>query len=286
MSSRGVGGADPRGIGWQVPPAIRPVPACRRQAVGRNSSAGGQLSLEEAPFRVTSKLALNRRTVAVRLAPLEAELHFQAGQYVLLADLHGEVEPRSYSVANAARPGGELDLVVTAVPGGQASQWVHQRLEVGHKVLVSGPYGSFVRGAVDGGPTVYLAGGVGLAPILALLEEALSSAQSAPLRLILSARTKADVIFRSQLLGWQARHSNFRFIRTLTRASGEPPLGRLPAQLPQLLGSLAEESVFAAGPEGFVDGCAEAVRQLGVPPRRIHTEAFFLEAQPWGGRLV
>ncbi len=94
------------------------------------------------------KLALNRRTVAVRLAPMEAELHFQAGQYVLLADLQGEVEPRSYSVANADRPGGELDLVVTAVPGGQASQWVHQRLEVGHKVLLSGPYGNFVRGAV------------------------------------------------------------------------------------------------------------------------------------------
>ena len=286
MTSRGVGGAGSQGIGWQAPPAMRPIPAGRRQAVDRNSSAGRQLSLEEAPFRVTSKLALNRRTVAVRLAPLEAELHFQAGQYVLLADLQGEVEPRSYSVANAPRPGGELDLVVTAVPGGQASQWVHQRLEVGHKVLVSGPYGSFVRGAVDGGPTVYLAGGVGLAPILALLEEALGTTRSAPLRLILSARTEADVIFRSQLLGWQARHFNFRFIRTLTRVSGAPPLGRLPGQLPQLLGSLAEESVFAAGPEGFVDECAKAVRQLGTPPQRIHTEAFFLEPQPWGGRLV
>ncbi len=280
------GGAGPQGIGWDMPPASRAISAGSRQAVDQTSSSGGQLSLDEAPFRVISKLALNRRTVAVRLAPLEAELHFQAGQYVLLADLQGEVEPRSYSVANVARPGGELDLVVTVMPGGQASQWVHQRLAVGDKVLVSGPYGNFVRGSVDGGPTLYLAGGVGLAPILALLEEALSSAQSAPLRLILSARTKADVIFRSQLLGWQARHSNFRFIRTLTRASGEPPLGRLPAQLPQLLGSLAEESVFAAGPEGFVDGCAEAVRQLGASPRRIHTEAFFLEPQPWGGRLV
>ncbi len=280
------GGAGPQGIGWDMPPASRAISAGSRQAVDQTSSAGGQLSLDEAPFRVISKLALNRRTVAVRLAPLEAELHFQAGQYVLLADLQGEVEPRSYSVANAARPGGELDLVVTAMPGGQASQWVHQRLAVGDKVLVSGPYGNFVRGSVDGGPTLYLAGGVGLAPILALLEEALSSAQSAPLRLILSARTEADVIFRSQLLGWQAQHFNFRFARTLTRASGKPPLGRLPQQLAQLLGSLAEESVFAAGPEGFVDACAKAVRQLGASPERIHTEAFFLEPQPWGGRLV
>ncbi len=263
----------------------RPITAGGRQVPDQASSAEEQLSLEEAPFRVTSKRGLNRRTTAVRLAPLEAALHFHAGQYVLLADLHGEVEPRSYSVANAARPGGELDLVVTAVPGGQASQWVHERLAVGDKVLVSGPYGNFVRGSADGGPTLYLAGGVGLAPILALLEEALSSAHSAPLHLIFSARTEADVIFRSQLLEWQERHSNFRFIRTLTRASGEPPLGRLPAQLPRLLGSLVEQSVFAAGPEGFVDECAGVARQMGVQPRRIHTEAFFLEPQPWGERV-
>ncbi len=127
---------------------------------------------------------------------------------------------------------------------------------------------------------------MGLAPILALLEEALGTTRSDPLRLIVSARTEADVVFRSQLLSWQARDSNFRFTRTLTRALGEPPLGRLPGQLPQLLGSLAGESVFAAGPEGFVDECAKAVRQLGASPRRIRTEAFFLEPQPWGGRFV
>lgn len=263
----------------------RPITAGGRQVPDQTSSAEEQLSLEEAPFRVTSKRALNRRTTAVRLAPLEAALHFHAGQYVLLADLQGEVEPRSYSVANAARPGGELDLVVTAVPGGQASEWVHERLTVGDTVLVSGPYGNFVRGSADGGPTLYLAGGVGLAPILALLEEALSSAHSAPLHLIFSARTEADVIFRSQLLEWQERHSNFRFIRTLTRESGEPPIGRVPTLLPRLVGSLAKGSVFTAGPQGFVDACAAVARELGVQPRRMHTEAFFLDPQPWGERL-
>jgi CDP-4-dehydro-6-deoxyglucose reductase len=283
MNALEVGGVGSQGIGWSMPPASRRLSAGHRQAVDQTSSAGGQPSLDEVPFRVISKVGLNPRTVVVRLAPLEAELHFQAGQYVLLTDLQGEVEPRSYSVANAARPGGELDLVVTAVPGGQASQWIHQRLAVGDKVLVSGPYGNFTRDCADVGDTVYLAGGVGLAPILALLEEAFASAESASLHLILSARTEADVICRSRLLECQERHSNFRFIRTLTRAAGEPPLGRLPAQLPQLLGSLAGQSVFAAGPEGFVDECARAIRQLGVPPGRIHTEAFFLEPQPWGG---
>ena len=258
----------------------------RWQALPKILTPGEQGSLEEAVFRVISKQALNRRTTTVRLAPLEAELHFRAGQYVLLADGEGEVQPRSYSVANAARSDGELNLVMTLVPDGQSSQWVSERLEVGDKVLISGPYGNFVRGSADLGPTLFLAGGVGLAPILALLDEALSSGLTAPLLLIFSARTQADVIYRSRLLEWQEEHTNFRFIRTLTREWGEPPLGRVPTLLPRLVDSLAKRSVYAAGPQGFVDACAVVARELGVQSRRLHTEAFFLEPQPWGGGLA
>ncbi|MHB8312301.1 MAG: ferredoxin--NADP reductase [Candidatus Dormibacteria bacterium] len=103
--------------------------------------------------------------------------------------------------------------------------------------------------------------------------------------LIFSARTEADVIYRSRLLEWQEEHTNFRFIRTLTREPGAPPLGRVPTLLPRLVDSLAKRSVFAAGPQGFVDACAAVAHELGVQSRRLHTEAFFLDPQPWGGGL-
>ncbi|MGH3226742.1 MAG: hypothetical protein ACRDPY_50040, partial [Streptosporangiaceae bacterium] len=66
-------------------------------------------------------------------------------------------------------------LLVTRVPGGQLSSWVHDVLRPGGRVLLSGPYGSFVATPGEPGPVLLLAGGSGLAPVRALAEAALPS---------------------------------------------------------------------------------------------------------------
>lgn len=235
----------------------------------------------ELPFKVARKAKLNPRTMELRLAPLGQRLAFVPGQYVLLSDPDGTIEPRSYSIANCPRPDGILTLLVTHVPGGQCSSWVGGVLVVGAEVVVDGPFGNFFPGPQDVEAAVYLAGGVGLAPVLALLEEALGSSGSAALHLLCSFRSEEEFLGRDQVQKWQHRHPRFHFTRTLTRSSGEPPLGRLPSLLPALLGSLAQVSTFAAGPEGFVDSCSDTVLSLGADPSRLHTEVFFPTPSPW-----
>ncbi len=236
----------------------------------------------ELPFRVAGKLRLNLRTVELRLAPLARRLGFVPGQYLLLSDPDGQVEPRSYSIANRPRPDGTLTLLVTQVPQGQCSSWVLGTLAVGAEVLVDGPFGDFFPGPEDFEATVYLAGGVGMAPILALLAEALASSGGADLHLLGSFRSEDDFLGREQVRRWQRRHPRFHFTRTLTRSSEQLPLGRLPPLLPELLGSLEKVSNFVAGPEGFVDSCAATLLSLGADPSRLHTEAFFPNPSPWG----
>ena len=236
----------------------------------------------ELPFRVAGKRGLNPRTVELRLAPLARRLPFVPGQYLLLSDPDGQIEPRSYSIANRPRPDGTLTLLVTQVPGGQCSGWVLGTLPAGAEVLVDGPFGDFFPGPEDWDARVYLAGGVGMAPILALLEEALGSPGEADLHLLCSLRSEDDFLGREQVRRLQRRHPRFHVTRTLTRGSGQPPLGRLPPLLPALLGSLAQVSTFVAGPEGFVDSCAAALLSLGADPSRLHTEAFFPTPSPWG----
>ena len=96
-----------------------------------------------------------------------------------------------------------------------------------------------------------------------------------------SARTEADVLGAAAIRRWQLQHPNFGFLRTLTRAPGPLPLGRLPALLPGLFKSLGDYSVFIAGPPGFVDDRAATVDALGTTPLQLHTEAFFTEVRPW-----
>lgn len=240
-------------------------------------------SSELAPYRV---IAIERRTpriVEPRLLPVGAPLPYRPGPYVLLEDSEGSVAPRSYSIANAPRPDGEISLLVTRIPGGQAGAWIHERLPLGGQVLVSGPYGAFVDHADSTAPAVFLAAGSGLAPIRALLEAALTELRRESLTLIFSGRNQADVIDRERLARLQLHEPRFRSIRTLTRQAGPPPRGRIPARLADLVGWLEGHDVFIAGAPGFVAACATAAAALGAKQAQIHTEAFFGEPLSWSG---
>jgi CDP-4-dehydro-6-deoxyglucose reductase, E3 len=217
------------------------------------------------------------------LRPLDGALEYLPGEYVLLEDRDHEQPPRSYSIASSPRADGLISLLVTRVPDGQTSAWVHGRLRVGDEVRVSGPYGTFVDDPGSMAPALFLAAGSGLAPIRALCEGAISAGVRPSLTLIFSARTKADAIDCDRFAGWEEQHPRFRFIRTLTRGAGPPPHGRIPALLPTLYRDLSGHDVFVAGAPGFVLACAVAADTLGAPRARVHTEVFFAEPQPWTG---
>lgn len=231
-------------------------------------------SVEQAPYRV---IAVDRRTptiVELRLLPEEEPLPYRPGQYVLLEDDDGSVAPRSYSIANQPREDGELSLLVTRVPDGQASTWIHDRLAPGEPVHVGGPDGTFVDDPARTAPAVFLAAGSGLAPIRALLEAALAAPRRPALTLVFSARGEDHVIDRERFATWQRREPRFRFIRTLTRGAGEPPRGRIPATLASLVGRLEGHDAFVAGAPDFVTACAAAAAALGADPAHLRTEAF------------
>lgn len=232
--------------------------------------------------------ALERRTptiVELVLCPVGAPLRYLPGQYVLLGDLEYRLPVRSYSVANAPRDSGELTLLVTEVEGGETSGWVHHRLRSGDRVSVSGPYGSFLTDPESDAPALYLAGGSGLAPVRALAEAAVAAGRPGSATLFFSARSEADLIDADRFARWQRERPGFRYLRTLTRAEGAPPLGRIPALLPELFPDLDGWDVFVAGASGFVQACTEAARACGARPGRLRSEAFFEEPHPWRGTV-
>lgn len=231
-------------------------------------------------FRVLAKCPRTPVVVEVQLAPVDEPLDYLPGHYVLLSDIDYQRPPRSYSIANAPRPDGRLDLLVTLVPGGEVSPWVHDELEAGSDVLVSGPYGSFLDDLNEPGPRLYLAGGSGLAPIRALMEAALQRHDPPPMTLVFSARTAEDLIDDDRFRGWEQGHSSFRYLRTLTRAPGPPPVGHIPDLLVEMLPPLDGYRVYVAGGSGFVAACEDAARRKGA--QHVLTEEFFADPRPWG----
>ena len=111
---------------------------------------------EDAEFTVACR---HRRTpvIAELLLRLAGPpLRHQPGQYVLLGDPGAGLVVRSYSIANAPRRDGLISLLVTRVPGGQLSGWVHDVLRPGDRVLRSGPYGSFTAAPGEHAPVLFI----------------------------------------------------------------------------------------------------------------------------------
>ena len=253
----------------------------RRSSRDLTSMDRGLAVLEDLPFVVAEKVSLTTSIVQLDIRPLDQPLIYRPGQYVLLSDAEASVPQRSFSIANAPRGDGDIRLLVTRVPAGLTSSWVHAELEEGASLLISGPYGTFTQQLPLDRPVLHLAAGSGLAPILALIEAALGQGATSPITLFFSARTSADVYKRDVFANWEACHGNFTFLRALTRELGAPQLGRIPALLPGLFPELSGFSVFIAGSGGFVEACAEAVIDLGAQRFDVHTEPFFAEPHPW-----
>jgi ferredoxin-NADP reductase len=203
-----------------------------------------------------------------------------AGQHVdvrLTAD-DGYQAQRSYSIASAPSDG-HLVLTVERLDDGEVSPYLVDELRVGDRIELRGPVGGyFVWRATDPGPALLVAGGSGIVPFRAVLREHGAAMSTAPLRLLYSARSYDEVIYRDELLRLAARDGIDVSI-TLTRA--QPPgwhgyTGRVDTALLRQVGwpPRDQPAVYVCGPTGFVEATANALVGLGHDPGRIRTERF------------
>jgi CDP-4-dehydro-6-deoxyglucose reductase len=224
--------------------------------------------------------SIRRLVVAL---PKGVRFRYRAGMHVEIGT-PGVARRRTYSIANAPGddglpPDGLLAFFVTRHEAGSASSWLHDEARVGQPLAIHGPYGSFRWPEDAAGPVLCLAGGSGLAPILAVLQGALGKGYPGPVELVLSVRDQSEVFGLDACHALARRHENFAWQVTLSRAKENDPAsgwrsGRVPDWLPEAFPDLSAWHVLVAGPPGFVDACAAAARGLGVSDQRILSDSF------------
>ncbi len=236
---------------------------------------------ENVYYVVTDKIQRTPRIVEIVARPLGQPVRYWPGQNMMIGDKTFGIPARCYSIANAPRPDGTLIFHVTRAEGGVTSNWLHDTVQIGDQIKISGAYGTFIGDPSVDTPVLCLAAGSGLAPIMALTEAALRRNYRPPVTLLFSAQTEADVYCRGEMAWWKARHRRFRFVPTLTREEREGWLhGRIPTVLPGLFPDLSQHTIFVAGTPAFVDDCVAAVLALGATRDRIHTEGYHAQHAP------
>ena len=214
--------------------------------------------------------------VTITLDPPDWPGH-QAGQHldVRLTAEDGYVAERSYSIASA--PGEPLAITVERLENGEVSPYLTEELRVGDQLELRGPIGGyFVWEPADASPLTLLAGGSGIVPLRAILRDRLRTGSDAAARLLYSARTLPDVIYREEL---GRHHDGVDVSYTLTRA--QPPgwtghTGRIDASLlaDAAWPATAKPLAYVCGPTSFVETAAAGLVGLGYPPDRVKTERF------------
>src|SRR5205085_9997120 len=196
--------------GLRLPQLRRPV---ARAALPRRLS--WQLA------RVVELVDETSQTQSIVLEPPEWPGH-RAGQHVdvRLTAEDGYQAERSYSIASAPEDD-HLVLTVERLDDGEVSPYLAGELRPGDELELRGPIGGyFVWEAQLGGPLLLLAGGSGIVPLRAMLRHRAATGSTIATRLLYSAKSLADVIYRDELESLAANDEvDVRF--TLTREEPE-----------------------------------------------------------------
>jgi ferredoxin-NADP reductase len=209
-------------------------------------------------------------------AALDGPFPFAAGQAALVG-AHGQPERRPYSIAagpsEVARDG-VVDFLVGVDRDGIAGPHLPS-LAPGMPIDLEGPIGTFqFPEAPDEQRFLFVAGGSGIAPLRAMVHQALGGARHWDLSLVYSARVPGEFAFDAEFRGLADR-GRLTYVRTATRHASPAWTGLRGRITEGVLGaSLAgpDTLCFVCGPEPLVHDVPRMLRAIGVPPERIRVE--------------
>ncbi len=211
---------------------------------------------------------------------LDEPMPYKAGQFANISIEGQEGAGRSYSFAVPPRDDGQVSFFVRRVPGGHFSSLVNDQDVVGRSVRVDGPFGDFWLRPGDA-PLLLVAGGSGLAPILAILQEALSAGVARSVTLLFGAREARDLYALEEIEAIAREwHGSFRFVPVLSAAADDAGWAGERGLVTEKIPSLLEPGSHAllCGPPAMIDGAIALLRDQGVPRQRIYFDRFTTRA--------
>jgi NAD(P)H-flavin reductase/hemoglobin-like flavoprotein len=206
--------------------------------------------------------------------PLEP-MPFRAGQYVSIECVYQPRLWRTYSMANAPRDDGTLEFHIRAVRGGQVSGALVRRLKKGDLLKIAAPMGAMTLDRDSRRDIVCVAGGTGLAPVKALIDELSRFNRTRFVHLFRGVRRREDLYDGEELDDLAARHAWLTLTRTVSDDPAYPDA--VHGDVEDVLadhGPWDDHDFYVAGSPTMVSSTLTTLTRLQVPMTRIRYDAF------------
>jgi len=244
-----------------------------QRVTGRSRDADAPAWAGFRPFRVRDKVAEADRVASFYLEPSDggALPPHRPGQFITLrVPIPGAARPviRSYSISD--RPTRDTYRITVKDVDGLVSGHLHRHIAVGHELELKAPAGVFTleRDASER-PVVLVAGGIGITPLLAMLNGLVAARSTRPVRLFYGLRNEQEQVFRDWLDGVAAAHASVLIERRYSEVGDRVTVDLLRQRLPS-----NDCDFYVCGPPAMMSAITEGLERWDVPPPQIHFEAF------------
>jgi propane monooxygenase reductase subunit len=211
-----------------------------------------------------------------------SEIKFFPGQYMDIA-VPGTDAVRSFSMANtSSRESGQLEFVIKVYPDGLFSNFLDQTLQVGDQLELTGPFGVFTLRDSEA-DLVFIGGGAGMAPILALLRSMAERGLQRKATFFYGARGRRDLCFEPELRALEEKLPGFRYLPALSEAGDDDwdgETGLITDVVKRHAADLSGAHAYVCGPPPMVEAALPLLATLGVEEKRIYYDKFTTTGEP------
>ncbi len=208
------------------------------------------------------------------------------GQFITLElDIEGKTINRCYTLSSSPTRPDTVAITVKRVPGGLASNWLHDNLQAGDSVRMLGPAGEFSCFMPAPQPLrkyLFLSAGSGITPLMSMSRALHDLALDADIAFVHSARTPDDIIFADELALMARNQARFRLGFVCERRGDQPAWAGFTGFLNQsvlhnVVPDFLDREIYTCGPAPYMAAVRSLLQQAGFDMARYHEESFSFE---------
>ena len=228
---------------------------------------------EEFAGKITSIEKLTHDIIELKVA-IPEKSKYKAGQYANLT-VPDRIAPRSYSMASPAGSK-ELQFFIRKTPGGEFSEWLFGEAKKNQILQVRSPFGSFyLREGND--PIIAIAGGSGLAPILAIFKEAAGKIKR-DVTFLFGVREQRDLYCVSEIEAIAAKwKGQFNFVPVLSHEKPDSKWKGARGLVTEFIAQAnlsSESQAYLCGPPVMIDAAIPILKEKGIQGSNIFFDKF------------